>query len=116
MASGGIPAIDIAARKNKRLNLYSIAAAGVLGLHRVGDFVALVTRRRSLLRWLHLGSLVWGVLVEILPWTCPLTPAENWLRTRAGAGSYQGGLLLYYLDSLVYPDIPPTLRHLPATR
>ena len=49
------------------------------------------------------------MLVEILPWPCPLTPAENWLRTRAGIGSYQGGFLLHYLDALVYPDIPPTL-------
>ncbi len=70
---------------------------------------AFVTRRRPLLRRLHLGSLVWGLLVEILPWTCTLTPAENWLRTRAGIGSYQGGFLLHYLDSLVYPDVPPTL-------
>ena len=95
------------------MNLYSIAAAGVLGLHLLFIvwvmFGALVTRRRPFLRWLHLGSLVWGALVEILPWTCPLTPAENWLRTRAGIGSYQGGFLLHYLDSLVYPDVPPTL-------
>src|SRR5712692_660067 len=31
LAFGGIPAIDIAAGNNKRLNLYSIAAAGVPG-------------------------------------------------------------------------------------
>ncbi len=72
-------------------------------------FGALFTRARPLPRWLHLGSLVWGVLVEILPWPCPLTPAENWLRTRAGIGSYQGGFLLHYLDALVYPDVPPGL-------
>src|SRR5713101_3237692 len=55
------------------------------------------------------GIREWGVLVEILPWPCPLTPAENWLRTRAGLGPYQGGFLLHYLDALVYPDVPPGL-------
>jgi len=61
------------------------------------------------LRWLHLGSLVWGILIEILPWTCPLTWAENWLETRAGIAPYQGGFMLHYLDALIYPNIPPGL-------
>ena len=42
---------------------------------------------------------------ELLPWPCPLTLLENWLEGRAGLEPYQGGFLLYYLDSLVYPDI-----------
>jgi len=36
------------------------------------------------LRWLHVGCLVWGILIELLLWICPLTRAENWLETRAG--------------------------------
>jgi hypothetical protein len=80
------------------MNIYFVLASAVLVLHLL--FIlwvavgALFTRARPLLRWLHLGSLVWGVLVEILPWPCPLTPAENWLRIRAGLGSYPGGFLL----------------------
>src|SRR5438876_1831344 len=75
-----------------------------------GSYLApAVTRRRPLLRWLHLGSLVWGILIEILPWTCPLTWAENFLETRAGIAPYQGGFLLHYLDALIYPNIPPGL-------
>jgi len=100
-------------QRRRSLNLYSIGATGVLVLHLLFIlwvvFGALFTRARPLPRWLHLGSLVWGVFVEILPWPCPLTPAENWLRTRAGIGSYQGGFLLHYLDALVYPDVPPGL-------
>jgi hypothetical protein len=61
------------------------------------------------LRWLHLGCLVWGILIELLPWICPLTWAENWLETRAGIAPYQGGFLLHYLDALVYPNISPGL-------
>ena len=95
------------------MNFPALAAGGVLLLHLF--FIVwvmlgtLVTRSRPLLRWLHLGSLVWGILVEVLPWPCPLTSLESWLSNRAGTGSYQGGFLLHYLDALVYPDIPPGL-------
>ena len=67
--------------------------------------VPLLTRSRPVLRWLHIASLVWGILTEVLPWPCPLTLLENWLEGRAGVEPYQGGFLLHYLDKLVYPDI-----------
>jgi hypothetical protein len=95
------------------MTLYSVLAAVVLGLHLLFIawviFGALVTHGRPLLRSLHLGSLTWGVLIEVLPWPCPLTPAENWLRSHAGLASYKGGFLLHYLDALVYPDVSPGL-------
>ena|ERR1700751_4522549 len=90
-------------------HLYSALAAIVLVLHLTFIlwvvFGAILTRRRPILRWLHLGSLVWGMLIELFLWTCPLTLAENWLETRAGIAPYQGGFLLHYLDALVYPNI-----------
>jgi hypothetical protein len=93
--------------------VYSALAAVILALHLLFIlwvvFGVAVTRRRPLLRWLHLGCLVWGLLIEILPWTCPLTWAENWLETQAGIAPYHGGFLLHYLDALVYPNIPPDL-------
>ena len=90
--------------------MYS-AAAAILALHLLFILwiVFGVARRRPGLRWLHLGCLVWGILIEILPWTCPLTWAENWLEIQAGIAPYQGGFLLHYLDALVYPNIPPGL-------
>ena len=91
--------------------MYSALAAAILTLHLLFIlwvvFGVTVTRRRPVLRWLHLGCLVWGVGIELLPWTCPLTWAENWLETRAKIAPYQGGFLLHYLDALVYPNIPP---------
>lgn len=69
-------------------------------------FGAAGTRRRPLLSWLHMASLIWGFLIEVLPWTCPLTFAEAWCLKRAGIAPYQGGFLLHYLDAIVYPDIP----------
>src|SRR5713226_2304252 len=68
--------------------IYSLLAAVVLGLHLLFIvwvvFGALLTRPRPLLRWLHLATLVSGVLVEILPWPWLLSPAENWLWGHAG--------------------------------
>lgn len=88
---------------------YSALAAAVLFLHALFIlwvvFGALLTRSRPVLRWLHIASLVWGILTELLPWPCPLTLLENWLEGRAGVEPYQGGFLLHYLDKLVYPDI-----------
>src|SRR5213593_2518251 len=90
-------------------NFYSALATAVLFLH--GLFIlwvifgALLVRSRPILRWLHLASLVWGILTELLPWPCPLTLLENWLEARAGVEPYEGGFLLHYLDRLFYPDV-----------
>jgi hypothetical protein len=90
-------------------NVYSGLAVCVLFLHML--FIlwvvlgALLTLSRPILRWLHIISLVWGILTELLPWPCPLTVLENWLEAKAGVQPYQGGFLLHYLDKVVYPDI-----------
>jgi hypothetical protein len=92
---------------------YSALAIFVLFLHAL--FIlwvvcgTLLTRSRPVLRWLHIASLVWGILTELLPWPCPLTMLENWFEAKAGAQPYQGGFLLHYLDKLVYPDISATV-------
>ena len=93
-------------------NLYSAVATAVLLLHALFIvwviFGALVTRSRPILRWLHIVSLIWGILTELTPWPCPLTLLENWLEQRAGVTPYQGGFLLHYMDKVVYPDISTT--------
>ena len=94
-------------------DFYSALATAVLFLHALFIlwvvFGALLTRSRPVLRWLHIGSLLWGILTEVLPWPCPLTLLENWLEGRAGVEPYSGGFLLHYLDKLVYPDISGNL-------
>jgi len=94
-------------------NIYSAVAAGVLFLHVIFIlwviFGALIARSRPTLRWFHIASLVWGILVDVLPWPCPLTLLETWLENQAGVEPYQGGFLLHYLDALVYPNISPLL-------
>jgi len=92
--------------------LYSTLATVALFLHALFIvwvvFGAFLARSRPLLRWLHIASLVWGILIELFPWPCPLTLLENWLEGKAGIQPYQGGFLLHYLDKLVYPDISAT--------
>ena len=93
--------------------LYSACASFVLTLHLL--FIlwvilgAILAYSRPRLRWFHIICLVWGILVELLPWPCPLTSLENWLELRAGVQPYQGGFLLHYLDTAVYPNISPAL-------
>jgi len=69
----------------------------------------LVTRRRPLLRWLHILSLLWGILISVFPWTCPLTYAEMYFERRAGITPFERSFLEHYVELLVYPNVPPRL-------
>ena len=63
-------------------------------------------------RWLtvfHIASLVWGIVVEVGPWPCPLTMAEDYFQGRAGAAPTGGNFLQHYISSIVYPDVSVTL-------
>lgn len=71
-------------------------------------FGALVARRR----WaqvLHIASLVYSIAIELGPWPCLLTLAENFFEARAGLVPYRGPFLLHYLDLIVYPNLSVTL-------
>ncbi|HET8655184.1 MAG TPA: DUF2784 domain-containing protein [Longimicrobiaceae bacterium] len=63
----------------------------------------LVLRWRELV-WLHVPAAVWGVLVELLHLSCPLTPLEDHLRRLGGEAGYSGGFVEHYVTSIVYPS------------
>jgi hypothetical protein len=68
------------------------------------------TRRRPVLRTLHIISLIYAIAVETIAWLpCPLTLAETWLETRAGIEPARGPFLVRVLDATVYPDVPEWL-------
>jgi hypothetical protein len=69
-------------------------------------FGALVAHGRRRLRALHVASLIYSLIIEIGPWPCPLTLAEQYFESRAGIAPYHGGFLVHYLDALVYPNAP----------
>jgi hypothetical protein len=89
------------------------AAATILVAHLAwilwAIFGALFTRGRPFLTAFHIASLIWGILVEIGPWPCPLTLAEQFFESRAGIQPYQGGFLVHYLDAIVYPNVPESV-------
>ena len=69
-----------------------------------------VTSCRPLLRALHIGSLIYAIVVESVPWlSCPLTVAETGLEARAGIDPARGPFLVRVLDAVVYPGLPERL-------
>ena len=88
----------------------ALLAATVLAIHLVWlafvIFGAIWTRGRPVWTGLHLVALVWGIIVELSPWPCPLTLAETYFEARAGLSAYNGSFTLHYLDAIVYPDLP----------
>jgi hypothetical protein len=75
--------------------IFGSVAAVVLLLH--GSFIlwvifgGLLTRSRPYLRWLHILSLVWGIMTELLPWPCPLTVLENWFEAKPESSPIMAG-------------------------
>ena len=53
--------------------------------------------------WIHLPVAAYGVLIEFVGWTCPLTPLENRYRRLAGEAGYEGGFIDHYLIPIIYP-------------
>ena len=73
-----------------------------------GGFVAL---RWPKVAWVHLPVAIYGALIELVGWICPLTPLENQLRRAAGESGYEGGFVEHYLLPILYPgNLTPTVQ------
>jgi hypothetical protein len=87
--------------------LYGIFAGAVIVAHFL--FIAFVVAGGLLvvhwprLAWVHLPAVVWGVVIELTGWICPLTPLENYLRRLGGNSSYSSGFIEQYLIPIIYP-------------
>ncbi len=69
-----------------------------------------VTRYRPRLRTLHIASIAYAMVIELVPWPpCPLTVAEMWLEARAGIEPTHEQFLVRVLDAILYPDLPQWL-------
>ncbi|WP_223511266.1 DUF2784 domain-containing protein [Pseudomonas sp. GL-B-19] len=87
--------------------LYRIAADGLVLFHLLFILFVLfggllVLKWRSLI-WAHLPAAAWGVTVEVLHLTCPLTQWENLMRQAAGQNGYGGGFIEHYVWPVIYP-------------
>ena len=87
--------------------MYGILAGVIIVAHFLFiAFVAaggLLVLRWPSLAWVHLPAVVWGVVVKLTGWICPLTPLENYLRQLAGKSSYSGDFIEQYLIPVIYP-------------
>jgi hypothetical protein len=91
-----------------------LAAEAVLLLHVLWcAWVSLgwtVTRGRRVLRTLHITSLVYAIVIQLVPWPpCPLSVVESQLEAQAGIEPAHGPFLVRVLDAIVYPDLPEWL-------
>ena len=87
---------------------YTLAANAIVLLH-LGYVIFVVAGGLLVFRWpwialLHLPAVVWGVLLELNGWLCPLTPLELWLREMGGEAGYSGGFIEHYILPVLYPD------------
>ena len=95
--------------------LYRIAADGLLLFHLLfilfvlfGGLLALKWRALILA---HLPAVAWGVTVEVLHLTCPLTQWENLMRQAAGQTGYGGGFIEHYVWPVIYPaGLTPSIQ------
>lgn len=86
---------------------YRLLADMVVSLHAV--FVLFVmlggvaTLHWPRLAWVHLPAAIWGVLIELGGWICPLTDLENFLRRMGGGSGYGVTFIEHYLEPILYP-------------
>jgi hypothetical protein len=100
---------------------YQALADGVLTLHVaivafvIGGLLLVVVGNLFKWQWVnhvwfriaHLVAIAIVVAESWLDITCPLTTLEMWLREKAGAASYRGSFIEYWLQRLLYYDAPP---------
>ena len=87
--------------------LYRLAADLVVLIHLgfilfvvLGGLLVLWRRRWA---WIHLPAVVWGTLILLAGWICPLTPLENSLRRANGVAQYSGGFIDHHIVPIIYP-------------
>ncbi len=55
------------------------------------------------LAWLHIPAALWGAIIELGGWVCPLTYLENHLRRLGGEAGYGVTFIERYLEPILYP-------------
>lgn len=88
--------------------MYGLLADAIVVLHLLFIlfviFGGLFTIRWQWLAWIHIPAMLWGAATEFFHLVCPLTPLENSLRAKSGAGGYSGDFVSQYLVPVIYPE------------
>jgi hypothetical protein len=66
-------------------------------------FGGLLAFRWPRVAYVHVPIALYGVIIELLGFVCPLTPLELWLRRHGGEAGYQGGFIEHYITAALYP-------------
>jgi Protein of Unknown function (DUF2784) len=87
---------------------YQLLTKLIIGLHFLfllyvvfGGFLAW---RWPRMIWPHLAAAVWGAGIAVGVLECPLTAAENWARTQAGAEAPAAGFIDRFVEGVIYPQ------------
>ena len=87
--------------------IYSLLADLVVLVHAMFVLFAvlggLVVLRWPRLAWLHVPAAIWGGVIELMGWICPLTHLEVHFRRLGGEAGYTGEFIGHYLEPLLYP-------------
>ena len=88
--------------------LYQFLATALALIHLA--FILLVALGALLvLRWrwvmyIQLPAAIWGAIIQIAQWECPLTTWENAALRRAGEAGYADGFIAHHIFGLIYPN------------
>lgn len=84
---------------------YFVLVVLVIALHCL--FIAMVVfggvavAKFPRLAWIHVPIFLWGGIIILSPWACPLTNLENFFRSHAHLPVYSEGFLAHYF----YPSL-----------
>jgi len=53
--------------------------------------------------WAHIPCAIWGALIELFGWICPLTYLENYFHEIGNAHSYESSFIQHYILPVIYP-------------
>ncbi len=62
-----------------------------------------IVRYGRWLLYLHVFSVIYGILNQFIDWTCPLTYLEKHFLSRAGVPIYEEGYIYHYMLSYLFP-------------
>ena len=70
-------------------------------------FGLLLVWKWAKIAFLHLGGLLFSLIINLFGWYCPLTYLENYLyASGAREAGYKGSFIAHSLVPIVYPDLP----------
>lgn len=108
--AGPLPGLPWAGLADAVLALHVALVAFVVGglvLVVAGNLAGWRQVNAPLFRFAHLAAIAVVVGEAWLGIVCPLTRLERWLRGQAGPATGDGGFIAYWLQRVLYHDLPP---------